>query len=102
MQLHASALGVGVVTAQVLVAAPGAGFRITVLGFALSTTIAGTVSMLSSTNAANTKQFLLGANGHAESQLARWELEDNAALEITTSAAGPTSVEVDYIIEKTV
>jgi hypothetical protein len=102
MQLHASALQVGAGTAVQLVAAPGAGKRITVLGFVVS--VGGTatnVSLIDSVNAANTKQWNFGANEHAEPGNARWELSNNAALEYTTSAAGPSSIQVDYVIEAT-
>jgi hypothetical protein len=102
MQLHASALQVAAGTGVQLVAAPGAGKRITVLGYVVS--VGGTatnVSLIDSVNATNTKQWVFAANQHTESGTARWELSDNAALEYTTSAAGPTSVEVDYVIEAT-
>jgi hypothetical protein len=101
MQLHASVQGVGVATAQQLIAAPGAGFRITVLGFTVSVggTAATNVSLIDSLTAANTKQWQFGLNGHAEPTPVRWELTHNAALQYTTSAAGPTSIQVDYIIE---
>jgi hypothetical protein len=101
MQLHASALQVGAGTAVQLVAAPGAGKRIIVLGMAVSTLTATIVSLIDSVNAANTQQWNFGANGHAESGAARWELSNNAALQYTTSAAGPTSIEVDYVVEST-
>ena len=101
MQLHASALGVGAGTGVQLIAAPGAGKRITVLGFVVTTLTATVVSLIDSINAANTKQWNFGANGNANSAEARWELSDNAALQYTTSAAGPTSIEVDYVIEAT-
>jgi hypothetical protein len=102
MQLHASALQVAAGTGVQLVAAPGAGKRITVLGYVVS--VGGTatsVSLIDSLTATNTKQWVFAANQHAESGTTRWELSDNAALEYTTSAAGPTSVEVDYVIEAT-
>jgi hypothetical protein len=102
MQLHASALQAGVGTAVQLVAAPGTGKRITVLGFVVSVGATATnVSLIDSLTAANTKQWQLAANGHAESGAARWELTNNAALQYTTSAAGPTSLQVDYVIEAT-
>jgi hypothetical protein len=100
MQLHASALGVGAGTAVQLVAAPGAGKRITVLGYVVS--VGGTaanVSLIDSVNAVNTKQWAFSANEHAESGIARWELSDNAALNYTTSAAGPSSIQIDYVVE---
>ena len=60
MELHASALGVGAGAAQQLVAAPGAGYRITVLSFVISVGAAATnVSLIDSVNAVNTKQWLL-------------------------------------------
>jgi hypothetical protein len=102
MQLHASALQVGAGTAVQLIAAPGAGRRITVLGMVVS--VGGTatnVSLIDSVNAANTKQWNFSANEHAEPSTIRWELSNNAALQYTTSAAGPTSIEVDYVIEAT-
>jgi hypothetical protein len=101
MQLHASALGVGAGTDVQLIAAPGAGKRITTLGMAVSTLTATVVSLIDSLNAANTKLWNFGANGHAEPSSPRWELSNNAALQYTTSAAGPTSIEVDYVIEAT-
>jgi hypothetical protein len=100
MQLHASALQVGAGTGVQLVAAPGAGKRITVLGYVVS--VGGTatnVSLIDSVNAVNAKQWNFGANEHAEPSSPRWELTNNAALNYTTSAAGPTSIEVDYVIE---
>jgi uncharacterized protein YfaQ (DUF2300 family) len=102
MQLHASALGVGAETAVQLIAAPGAGKRITVLGFVVS--VGGTatnVSLIDSLTATNTKQWVFAANQHAESGIARWELTDNAALNYTTSASGPSSIEIDYVVEAT-
>ena len=99
MQLHASALQVGAGTAVQLIAAPGAGKRITVLGYVVS--VGGTatnVSLIDSLTATNTKQWAFAANEHAEPP-SRWELTDNAALNYTTSAAGPTSIQVDYVIE---
>jgi hypothetical protein len=100
MQLHASALALGTVTGQSLIAAPGAGYRITVLGFSISVgSIAASVSLIDSVTSANTKAWQFGANGHAESGLCRWELSNNAALNITTSANGPTDVQIDYVIE---
>jgi uncharacterized protein YfaQ (DUF2300 family) len=102
MQLHASALGVGAGTAVQLVAAPGSGFRIKVLSFVISVAaVATTVSLIDSRTAVNTKQWLLGVNGNVSSGLAPWELTNNAALQYTTSAAGPTSIEVDYVVEAT-
>jgi hypothetical protein len=102
MQQHASSLATGTVTGQALIAAPGAGFRITVLGFVISVgATAARVQLIDSLKAANTKAWGLGANGHAESGLGRWELTNNAALNLTTSANGPTDVQVDYIIEAT-
>jgi hypothetical protein len=102
MQLHASSLATGTVTGQVLVAAPGAGKRITVTGFVIGVGAAATrVQLIDSLTAANTKAWPLGIDGHAESGIGRWELTDNAALELTTNAAGPTDVEVDYLIEAT-
>lgn len=102
MQFHASALQVGAGTGVQLVAAPGAGKRITVLGFVVS--VGGTatnVSLIDSLAAANQKQWNFSANEHAEPSSPRWELSNNAALEYTTSAAGPTSIQVDYVIEAT-
>jgi hypothetical protein len=99
MQLHTSALGVAAGTAVQLIAAPGAGKRITVLGMAVSTLTATIVSLIDSVNAVNTKQWNFGANGNASPAEARWELSDNAALQYTTSAAGPSSIQIDYIIE---
>jgi hypothetical protein len=99
VQLHASALGVGAGTGVQLVAAPGAGKRITVLGMVVSTLTATVVSPIDSINAANTKQWNFGAKGNASPPEARWESSDNAALQYTTSAAGPTSIQVDYVIE---
>lgn len=101
MQLHASALGVGAGTAVQLIAAPGAGKRITVLGFVVSVGGATNVSLIDSVNAVNTKQWSFAANEHAEPGSARWELSNNAALQYTTSATGPTSIQIDYIIEAT-
>jgi hypothetical protein len=102
MQLHASALQVAAGTGVQLVAAPGAGKRITVLGYVVSVGgMATNVSLIDSVNAVNTKQWAFSANEHAESGAARWELTNNAALQYTTSAAGPTSIEVDYVIEAT-
>lgn len=99
MQLHASALQVGAGTGVQLIAAPGAGKRITVLGIVVSVgAVATNVSLIDSVNAVNTKQWSLGANGFANPP-SRWELTNNAALNYTTSAAGPTSIEVDYVIE---
>jgi hypothetical protein len=100
MQLHASALQVSAGTAVQLVAAPGAGKRITVLGYVVS--IGGTatnVSLIDSLNAVNQKQWVFSANEHAESGTSRWELSDNAALNYTTTGAGPTSIQLDYVIE---
>jgi hypothetical protein len=62
MQLHASALQVGAGTAVQLVAAPGTGKRITILGYVVS--IGGTatnVSPIDSVNASNTKQWSFSA-----------------------------------------
>jgi hypothetical protein len=101
MELHTSVQGVGVATAQPLIAAPGAGLRIVVLGLVISVAAAVNVSLIDSVTAANTKQWQLGINGHAEPSPLRWELSNGAALKYTTSAAGPTSIEVDYIIEAT-
>jgi hypothetical protein len=102
MQLHASSLVTGIVTGQSLIAAPGAGKRITVLGFTVSVgATAARVQLIDSLTAANEKAWSFAANGHAESGLGRWELTANAALNLTTSANGPTDVEVDYIIEAT-
>lgn len=103
MQLHASAMGLGVVTGQQLIAAPGTGLRITVLGFVVSVgSTAAAVSLVDSVNSANTKAWQLAANDHVESGLCRWELSPNAALQVTTSANGPTDVEIDYVIESVV
>jgi hypothetical protein len=68
MQLHASALGVGAGTAQPLIPAPGAGFRITILGIVVSVgaTAATIVSLIDSLKAANTKQWNFALNQHAE------------------------------------
>jgi hypothetical protein len=102
MQFHASALQVGVGTAVQLIAAPGAGKRITVLGIVVSVGATATsVSLIDSVNASNTKQWQLAANGHAEPSPTRWELTNNAALQYTTSASGPSSIEIDYLIEAT-
>jgi hypothetical protein len=102
MQSHASSLATGIVTAQALVPAPGAGLRITVLGFTISVgATASKVQLIDSLTAVNTKSWSLAANGHAESGMSRWELTDNAALNLTTSANGPTDVQVDYLIEAT-
>ena len=102
MQLHASSLATGIVTGQALVAAPGAGKRITVLGYAVSVgSTASNVSLIDSLTSANTKAWQFGPNGHAESGIGRWELTANAALNLTTSANGPTDVQVDYVIEST-
>jgi len=99
MQLHASALQVGTGTALQLIAAPGAGYRITVVGIVISVGATATVvSLIDSLKAVNTKQWNLGANGFAN-PASRWDLSPNAALQYTTSAAGPTSIEVDYVIE---
>jgi hypothetical protein len=99
MQFHASALQVGAGAGVQLIAAPGAGKRITVLGYVVSVGGAATnVSLIDSVNASNTKQWAFAANEHAEPP-SRWELTDNAALNYTTSAAGPTSIQVDYVIE---
>jgi len=100
MQLHASALQVGAGTAVQLIAAPGAGKRITVLGYVVS--VGGTatnVSLIDSLAAANQKQWNFSANEHAEPSPLRWELSDNAGLNYTTSAAGPSSIQIDYVIE---
>jgi hypothetical protein len=92
MQLHANAAAIGIVTAQSLISAPGAGKRITVLGYVVSVgATASDVALIDSVTAPNTKTWKFGASGHAESGLARWELSDN----------GPTDVEVDYLIEAT-
>ena len=100
MQLHSSALQVGAGTGVQLIAAPGAGKRITVLGYVVSVGATATaVSLIDSLTAANQKQWSLPANGHAESGVARWELTDNAALQYTTGASGPTSIQLDYVIE---
>lgn len=102
MQLHASSLATGTVTGQALIPAPGSGFRITVLGFAISVgATAARVQLIDSLTAANEKAWSLAANGHAESGAGRWELTANAGLNLTTTATGPTDVEVDYIIEST-
>jgi hypothetical protein len=70
------------------------------LGYVVSVgAVATNVFLIDSETAANQKQWNLGVNGHAESGLGRWELSNNAALNYTTSAAGPTSIEVDYVIE---
>jgi hypothetical protein len=63
--------------------------------------VATTVSRIDSVYVANTKQWNVAANEHAEPSPARWELTNNAALQYTTSAAGPTSIQVDYVIEAT-
>jgi hypothetical protein len=100
MQFHASALQVGAGAGVQLIAAPGAGKRITVLGYVVSVGGAATnVSLIDSVNASNTKQWAFAANEHSEPSSPRWELSNNAALEYTTSAAGPTSIQVDYVIE---
>ena len=100
MQLHSSALQVGAGTGVQLVAAPGSGKRIKVLGWTISVGATATqVSLIDSVLAANTKQWNLPVNGVAPPQSVPWELSNNAALQYTTSAAGPISIQVDYVIE---
>jgi hypothetical protein len=100
MQLHASALQVGAGTAVQLIAAPGTGKRIKVLGWTISVGAAATqVSLIDSVLAANQKQWNVPINGNVPPQSVPWELSNNAALDYTTSAAGPTSIQVDYVIE---
>ncbi len=102
MQLHASALQVAAGTGVQLIPAPGAGKRIRVFGIVISVgAVASNVFLIDSLNAANQKQWNLGINGHAEPGNGRWELSNNAALQCTSSGTGPTSIQVDYIIEAT-
>ena len=102
MQLHTSSLGTGVVTGQQLIAAPGSGKKIVVTGYSLSVgSTASKVQLIDSQASVNTKSWSFGANGHAESGLGQWELTANSSLELTTTGAGPTDVEVDFVIEAT-
>jgi hypothetical protein len=96
MQNHVNETGLGS-GSTTLIATPGAGLRITVLGFQISNgTTANTATLGFSSS--NQKVWQFGANGHSEEAL-RWEGDVNAALTISNSANGPLDVSVDYDIE---
>jgi hypothetical protein len=98
MQQHVNSLSLSSGSTS-LIAAPGAGLRIVVLGFTLAT--GGTATnVLLGFSATNQRQFRFPATaGNLISPEIRWEGDTNAALTINPSANGPTDVSVDYTIE---
>ena len=100
MQLHVNQ-AVSAVGPTTLIAAPGAGLRITVLGLIVSNTPATAQTALLSFSAANQKLFQFGAAvGTVPSPELRWEGDVNAALTLTLAAATGVNVSIDYVIEK--
>lgn len=96
MQLHA----VAHITASgttTLIATPGAGYRIVVVGLHVSEGTAGAVTL--SFSATNQRVWNLAANQSEDVGLMRWEGDGNAALSLTAPATGPTDVTVDYEVE---
>lgn len=80
-----------------LIAAPGAGYRITIVALHISEGTAGAVTL--SFSATNQRVWDLAANQSEDMGLMRWEGDTNAALSLTAPATGPTDVTVDYVIE---
>jgi len=95
-QLHAVQHTTSAGTVAV-VAAPGAGYRITVVGFHVSEGSAGVVTL--GFSAGNQKVWNMAANQNIDVGLTRWEGDANTALSLTSPATGPTDVEVDYVLE---
>lgn len=96
MQQHAVGHYTGAGT-QVLVAAPGVGFRIKVESLHLSAAVAGAVTIgFSSTNQ---RVWNLAANSGPDEPVMDWRGDAATALSVTVAGAGPTDVTVDYEVE---
>jgi hypothetical protein len=100
MQLHANATGLGTVSAQSLIAAPGTGVRITVVGLTVGVLTTACRVTLAFSNG-NQKFFDLAPGQTVPLGQLRWEGDPNAGLTITTSAgsSGNADVSVDYVLE---
>jgi hypothetical protein len=97
-QQHAVGTALGAVGPEALIAAPQAKSKIVVTGISIGVGAVATKVTLSF-SAANVKAFDLPVNGNIPPGVMRWEGDEGAALSITTSAAGPTDIEVDYNVE---
>ena len=95
MQQHAVAHVTSAGT-TVLVAAPGTGLRVRVVGLHVSAGSAGTVTI--GFSATNQRVWNMAAN-QSEDILMGWAGDANTALSLTAPATGPTDVTIDYEIE---
>ena len=96
MQEHAVA-HITSATTTTVIAAPGAGLRITILGLHVSAGAAGAVTV--GFSASDQRVYDLAANQTIDDEIGRWEGDTNTAFSVTTAGTGPTDIEVDYLIE---
>lgn len=98
-QLHKVSGALAIVTAQSLIAAPQAKWRIKVRALVISIgATACTVTI--GFSATNQRVYQFGANGGVNSEIMDWEGDAATALTVTTSANGPTQITIDYEIEE--
>lgn len=84
-------------TTATLVAAPGAGIRVRVLGLHISVGGAATVTV--GFSATNQRVYDLAANQTVDIGLMDWEGDTNAALTAQSSAAVTVDTTADYQLE---
>lgn len=97
MQYHAVLHQTTAATVPVI-PAPGAGYRLVIVGLHLSEGAApGAVTL--GFSATNQRVWNLAANQSEDIGFMRWLGDANAAFSLAAAAAGPTDVTVDYEIE---
>jgi hypothetical protein len=82
-------------TNAALIAAPGAGAKIVIVGMLVTGEAAGKITL--SFSAGNQKVFDFAAAGSVAVGAMRWEGDANTALGVTIAASGDVSI--DYVVE---
>ena len=96
MQLH-GITHTTTITTTTVVAAPGAGNRITVIGFHIS--VGGATVVTVGFSATNQRVYNLAANQSIDIGAMRWEGDGNTALTVQSSAAVTVDATLDYVTE---